>query len=68
MSDKYIPMDIDNNVRVAVKKLREAYWSNDTERYAKQFVEAKEIIISSICHHGFTVMREGGDDGCPNRS
>ena len=59
MSENYIFMDIDNNVRVAVKKLREAYWSNDAERYAQQFVEAKEIIISSICHHGYTVVKEG---------
>ena len=59
MSDKYTPMDIDNNVRVAVKELREAYGSNDTERYAKQFVLAKEIIISSICNHGYTVVKEG---------
>lgn len=58
MSDKYIPMDIDNNVMVAVKKLREAYWSNDTEKYAKQFVEAQDIIISSICHHRYTVKKE----------
>lgn len=58
MSDEYKMLDVENNVKVAVNKLREAYWSNDTERYAQQFVEAKEIIISSICHLGYTVVKE----------
>lgn len=62
MSDEYKMLDVENNVKVAVKKLREAYWSNDTERYAQQFVEAEEIIISSICHLGYTVVKEDNEE------
>lgn len=61
MSDEYKMLDVENNVKVAVKKLREAYWSNDPDSYANQFCEAKEIIISAICFEGYTLQKEGDE-------
>lgn len=58
MGNQYIVGDANHNAKVAVEKLREAYWSNDYEKYASQFKQAEEIIISAICHSGFTLIRE----------
>lgn len=55
--NEYIDGDIDHNVKVALSKLREAYWSNDYEKYAQQFVEAEKIIISTLVFGGFDIVR-----------
>lgn len=54
---KYKPLELDYNVQCAVENLRTAYWSNEPEKVAKDFTEAEDIIISSICHHGYTVCK-----------
>lgn len=59
--DEYKALDVENNVKVAVKKLREAYWSNDPGSYASQFCEAKQIIISAICFLDYTLQKEGNE-------
>lgn len=59
MSDDYKVGDRDHNVKIAVKKIRKAYLSNDYKRYAHQYVEAEDIIISAICMGGYTVTKEG---------
>jgi hypothetical protein len=60
MSDEeYKVGDVEHNVKVAVKKLREAYWSTDTPKYANQFWQAEKIIISAICFQDYTVQKEG---------
>lgn len=60
MSDfkEYKPLDVNYNVQVAVENLRKAYWSNEPEKVAKAFSEAEDIIVSAICHHGYTVTKE----------
>ena len=58
---EYKPLELDYNVKSAVENLKTAYWSNDTEKYAKAFTEAEEIIISAICHHGYIVMKGGAE-------
>lgn len=59
--DDYKVGDKDHNVKVAVKKMREAYLSNDYKKYAHQFVEAQDIIVSAICMGGYTVAKEGDE-------
>lgn len=60
MSDDYKVGDREHNVKVAVKKLREAYWSeHDVAKYASQFWEAEKIIISAICFQDYTLQKEG---------
>ena len=56
--NEYIQGDIDHNVKVAINKLIEAYWSNDYEKYARQFVEAEQIIISTLVFGGFDIVRK----------
>jgi hypothetical protein len=58
-SDDYKVGDKEHNVKVAVKKIREAYISNDYKKYALQYVEAQDIILSAICMGGYTVTKEG---------
>lgn len=58
MNDDYKVGDIEHNVKVAVKKIREAYLSDDYKKYAHQFVEAQDIIIYAICMDGYTVIKE----------
>lgn len=58
---EYKPLELDYNVKSAVENLKTAYWSNDTEKYAKAFTEAEEIIISAICHHGYIVTKGGAE-------
>lgn len=67
MSDykKYKWMEPDYNVQAAVENLRKAYWSNETKKVAKIFTDAEDIIISSICHHGYTVCKETTVDTRP---
>lgn len=55
---EYKPLDADFNTQSAVKNLRTAYWSNETAKFAKAFTEAEDIIISAICHNGYTVCKE----------
>lgn len=55
---EYKPMEIEHNVKAAVENLRKAYWSNETEKVAKHYTEAEDIIISAICHGGYTVCKE----------
>lgn len=62
MNDDYKVGDADHNVKVAVKKIREAYLSNDCKKYARQFVEAQDIIIYAVCMDGYTVIKEGDTD------
>lgn len=59
--DEYKALDVENNVKVAVKKLREAYFAKDAHSYANQFCEAKQIIISAICFEGYTLQKEGDE-------
>lgn len=56
--NEYIKGDIEHNVKVALNKLIEAYWSNDYEKYAQQFVEAEKIIISALVFGGFDIVRK----------
>lgn len=56
--NEYIQGDPDHNVKVALNKLIEAYWSNDYEKYAQQFVEAETIIISTLVFGGFDIVRK----------
>lgn len=55
---EYKPLELDYNVKSAVENLKTAYWSNDTEKYAKAFTEAEEIIINAICHYGYIVCKQ----------
>lgn len=55
---EYKPLDVEHNVKAAVENMREAYWSNNTEEYAKQFTDAESIITSAICFDHFTVCKE----------
>lgn len=59
MSDfvEYKPMDVEHNVKAAVENLRKAYWSNDTEKVAKIFTEAEDIIVSAICTDTYAVCK-----------
>lgn len=56
--NEYIEGDIDHNIKVALNKLIEAYWSNDYEKYANQFLEAEKIIISTLVFGGFDIVRK----------
>ena len=55
---EYKPLEPDYNVQCAVENLKMAYWSNEPEKVAKNFTEAEDIIISAICHHGYTVCKQ----------
>ena len=59
---EYKPLELDYNVQCAVVNLKMAYWSNDTEKYAKVFTDAEEIIINAICHHGYIVCKRPQGD------
>lgn len=54
---EYKPLELDYNVKSAVENLKTAYWSNDTEKYAKAFTEAEQIIVNAICHYGYIVKK-----------
>lgn len=62
MNNDYKVGDVDHNVKIAVKKIREAYLSNDYKKYAHQFVKAQDIIIYAVCMDGYTVIKEGDSD------
>lgn len=55
--NEYIQGDPNHNVKVALRKLKEAYWSNDYEQYAQQFTQAEEIIIATLVFGGFEIVR-----------
>ena len=59
MSDfvEYKPMDVEYNVKAAVENLRKAYQSNEPEKIAKAFTEARTIIVSAICTDKYTVCK-----------
>lgn len=59
---EYKPLEPDYNVQCAVENLRTAYWSNDTEKYAKAFTEADQMIVSAICHYGYIVVKGGAGE------
>ena len=54
---KYKPLELDYNVQSAVENLKMAYWNNDSEKYAKIFTEAEEIIVNAICHFDYIVCK-----------
>lgn len=56
--NEYIKGDIEHNVKVALRKLKEAYWSNNPEQYAQQYVQAEEIIITTLVFGGFEIVRK----------
>jgi len=56
--NEYIKGDIEHNVKVALRKLKEAYWSNNPEQYAQQFVQAEEIIITTLVFGEFEIVRK----------
>lgn len=56
--NKYIPVDIDHNIKVALQKLKESYWSNDYKNMAHQFKEAEEIIISALVFGNYDIVRK----------
>ena len=59
---KYKPLELDYNVQSAVENLKMAYWNNDSEKYAKVFTEAEEIIVNAICHFDYIVCeRQQGE-------
>lgn len=55
---KYKPLEPDYNVQCAVENLKTAYWSNETENVAKHFTEADGMIVSAICHYGYSVCKQ----------
>lgn len=55
---RYKPLEPEYNVQVAVENLRKAYCSNEPEKVAKDFTKAEDIIISAICHGGYTLCKE----------
>lgn len=62
---EYKPLELDYNVQCAVENLKTAYWSNEPEKDAKNFTEAEDIIISAICHHGYTVCKQPQGEWIP---
>lgn len=62
---KYKPVEPDYNVQCAVENLKTAYWSNDPQKYAKVFTDAEDIIVSSICHYGYSVCKQPQGDWIP---
>lgn len=58
---EYKPLEVDYNVKAAVENLKTAYWSNDSEKYAKAFTEADQMIVSAICHYGYIVVKGGAE-------
>ena len=56
--NEYIPVDIDHNIKVALQKLKESYWSNDYKNMTRQFKEAEEIIISSLVFGNYDIVRK----------
>ena len=61
MSDfkEYKPMEPEYNIQAAVENLRKAYWSNETEKVAKHFTKAEDIINSAICFQPrYTLCKE----------
>ena len=57
-ANEYIPADIDHNIKVALEKLKEAYWSNDYKNMAHQFKEAEGIIISALVFGDYDIVRK----------
>ena len=58
-ADDYIQGDIDHNVQVALKRLKDIYWkSNPTTEEVQKYMEAEEIIISVLVFDGFDVVRK----------
>lgn len=55
---RYKPLESEYNIEIAVENLRMAYWSNEPEKVAKNFTKAEDIIISAICHGGYTLCKE----------
>ena len=56
--NEYIPADIDHNIKVALQKLKESYWSNDYKNMTHQFKEAEEIIISALVFGNYDIVRK----------
>ena len=57
--NEYIKGDIDHNVKVALRRLKEIYWKNDVTTEDKQkYVEAQEIIICTLVFGGFDIVRK----------
>lgn len=69
MSDfkEYKPVEPEYNVQAAVENMKEAYWSNEPGKFAKIFTDAEAIIISAICHHGYTLCKETTEGDCISR-
>ena len=55
---EYRKGDVKHNIKAAVFNLREAYWSDEPTKIAKQFTDAEEVIISAICIGGYTLCKE----------
>ena len=57
--NEYIQGDPDHNVKVALKRLKEIYWkSNPTTEEAQKYMEAEEIIISTLVFGEFDLVRK----------
>lgn len=64
---KYKPAELEYNVQVAVENIRKAYSSNETEKIAKHFTKAEDIIILAVCCHGYTLCKESTLKGYQER-
>lgn len=57
--NEYIQGDPDHNVKVALRRLKEIYWKNNvTTEEAQKYMEAEEIIISTLVFGEFDLVRK----------
>lgn len=58
-NNEYIQGDLDHNVKIALRRLKEIYWKNNvTTEEAQKFVEAQKIIISTLVFGEFDIVRK----------
>lgn len=57
--NEYIQGDLDHNVQVALKKLKEVYWKNNlTIEDKKKFAKAQDIIIWTLIYGNYDIVRK----------
>lgn len=57
--NEYIQGDPEHNVKVALRRLKEIYWKNNvTTEEAQKYMEAEEIIISTLVFGEFDIVRK----------
>ena len=55
---EYKPLDIEHNTKVAIKNLREAYFSDDYDINADEFKKAEDVIIDAILFYGYELKKK----------